>query len=205
MRKQIILLFLFLLLSIFIIGCFEKDKNKEDNNEITFDGDTYIWSINDFMQDHYLEGNITAWEYYRTGIKMGFKTLKENDTLIIKDKIPENISYNSINQFTDIPFSLVIKDDDSGIVKRIHSILIKGDITKDFIPGTNFKITVHIKHINVTAENFMGTGDSINLDFELFYEECDKDEDYFKTFLTDPDYPFKDVLKPMSKSVIKKL
>jgi hypothetical protein len=50
----------------------------------------------------------------------------------------------------------------------------------------------------------MSSGDSIKLDLELFHEQCDKDEAFFRTSLTDPDFPFEEVIKPMPQSVIEK-
>jgi len=203
MKKQIIILGITTLFVLSISGCFEQ---KKDNNssEITYDGEVYTWSIKQFMEDYHLEGNVTAWTYYGTGITMLFNTLEDGDTLIIRDKIPEDIIYNPENDITEIPFRLEISGDSNWDVVSSYSILIKGDITDEFLPGTDFKMTVHIKHINVTAENFMSSGESIKLNLELFHEQCDKDEAFFRTSLTDPNSPFDEVIKPMSQSVIEK-
>ena len=203
MNKKIIILGITTLLVLSISGCFEQKKDNNDS-KITYDGEVYTWSIERFMEEQNIQGNITAWLYYKTGITISYDTLEDGDTLIIKDKIPEDIMYYPEKDITEIPFSLVISDDNNGTTTRIHSVLIKGDITNEFLPGTNFTMTVHIKHINVTAENFMNSGESIKLDMELFHEQCDKDEDFFKTSLTDPNVPFDEAIKPMSKTVIEK-
>jgi len=200
MKKQIIILGITTLLVLSISGCFEEKKDN-NGNKITYDGEVYTWSIKQFMEDYHLEGNITAWTYYGTGITMLFDTLEDGDTLIIKDKIPEDIIYNPERDVTEIPFSLV---DNSGLTTTTNYIQINGDITDEFLPGTDFTMTVHIKHINVTANNFMNSGKSIKLDLEVFHEQCDKDEAFFITSLTDPNSPFDEAIKPMSKSVIEK-
>jgi len=200
MKKQIIILVITTLLILSLSGCFEQKKDS-NGSKITSDVKVYTWSIKEFMEDYYGEGNITAWTYYGTGITMLFDTLEDGDTLIIKDKIPEDIMYNSDSDVTEIPFSLV---DDNGNITTTNYIQINGDITDEFLPGTNFTMTVHIKHINVTAENFMGSGESIKLDLELFREQCDKDEAFFRTSLTDPNSPFYEAIKPMSESVIER-
>jgi len=208
MKKNIIVIILIFVVTLgFFSGCIEEkvDGNDEnvgngdDDSEVTYDGDNYTWSIQKFMEEYNVEGNITAWEYYKTGITISYDTLEEGDTLIIKDKIPENISYDSGQNITLIPFTISY-----GRVQSTYNVMIKGDITDEFTPGTDFTLTVHIKHINVTAENFMGSGESIKLDWEVFQEQLNKDEEFFKNSLTNASAPFDEAMKPMDQSVIKR-
>jgi len=188
----------------FLSGCIEDKKDDTNDDTITYDGNIYTWSIQRFMEDQNMEGNITAWQLYKTGITISYDTLEDGDTLIIKDKIPEDILYHPEQDITEIPFTIGNIDDISGGVQTIYSMLIKGDITNEFLPGTNFTLTVHIKHINVTAENFMSSGESIKLDWEIFQEQLNKDEDFFKTSLTSSSGPFDEALKTMERSVIER-
>ena len=203
MKNKILVSIVFILMVLVIlIGCFEDKKDDTDDNTTTYEGDVYTWSIQRFMEDQNIEGNITAWQLYKTGITISYDTLEDGDTLIIKDKIPEDISYSSEQDITLIPFTIGKIDDIGGGVQTTYNVLIKGDITDEFSPGTDFTFTVHIKHINVTAENFMNSGESIKLDWEIFQEQLNKDEDFFKTSLTSPSGPFDEAIKPMDKSVI---
>ncbi len=201
--KTNILFFLVIvfLIVVFFVGCFEEKKDDTNDNNIEFTGDTYTWDIERFMQDYNVEGNITAWELYGTGIAVYFDTLEDGDTLIIEDEIPDDIEYYSDGGFTVIPFSISYDD---GRVGTVHNVFIDGDITDEFSAGDDFVLTVHIKHINVTAQNFMGSGDSIRLDWELFYEQLNKGENFFKTSLTSSSDPFGEAIKPMDGSVIVK-
>ncbi len=200
MKKNIIVVLLIFIVALgFFSGCVEDKEDDNGDTEKTSDGDTYTWSIQRFMEDQNTEGNITAWQLYKTGITISFDTLEDGDTLIIKDKIPENISYDSEQDITLIPFTITVT---KGRVQTTHNVMIKGDITDEFTPGTDFTLTVHIKHINVTAENFMDSGESIKLDWELFQEQLNKDEDFFKNSLTNSTAPFDEAIKPMEQSVI---
>jgi len=202
MKKNIfIILIVFSVTLSFLSGCTEEKKDDNDNNKDTFEGNIYTWSIQRFMEEHNIEGNITAWELYKTGITISYDTLDDGDRLIIKDKIPENISYSLEQEITLIPFTIY---NFTERVQTTHSILIKGDITDEFTPGTDFTLTVHIKHINVTAENFMNSGESIKLDWKIFQEQLTKDEEFFKTSLTNPTGTFDEAIKPLDQSVIEK-
>ena len=205
MKKNIIAVLLIISVTLGCFsGCIEEKKDDDVDNEDTFDGNIYTWTIQRFMEDQNIQGNITAWQLYKTGVTLSYDTLEDKDRLIIKDKIPEDITYDPEEDITWIPFTIGQIDEESGGVQTIYSVPIKGDITDDFTPGADFTLTVHIKHINVTAENFMGSGESIKLDWKIFQEQLNKDEDFFKTSLTSPSGPFDEAIKPMEQSVIER-
>lgn len=200
MKKGIfIICIISLMLIVGTIGCFEEEEKKGNNNDDTDDttDQTYTWTIKELMQDY-------STSFSNSGIKMVYDTLKDGDTLIIEDSIPENTTYNSTGDYTEIPFSLTIQGEDNTSSTTTLTTYITGNITDEFTPGTNFTMTVTIKHVNVTIQI---QGQDTSIEMETFNEQW-KSEEAFKTayqkILSGENATLLDAFTAMPQSVIKK-
>jgi len=155
-----IILPIFIVLILFLSGCFENENNEQNDNNNNV---SQSISAKEYQLDRVEE------EKDDGTIVVNFISYNEGDVITLQDEI-DGISYNSDLDVTTISFKA---ENDSSDV----SFIFEGDITDNFRPQNLVRISGELKHVTFTF-------DDANYDYEIFVDEWDEDfiqnNGYFK-------------------------
>ena len=172
-----------LTLIVFTSGCFENENKKTNINTTNGStGKTVTMNAREFENE-----SIEDYNYDTNDFVFKLKSVDDGDTIIIHDNISE-IIYNSDDDTTTVTFLWV---NNSGWINS-SDFTFYGNITGLYQADDEIKITLKIKHINLTFEY---NGINVHYDFEL-PEEKWPGEDTFKANLK---------INPLPQSSIEKV
>jgi len=106
---------------------------------------------------------------------MVFKSLADGDTLIINDTVPTNFSYDPVRNASTMIYSYTYTN--GTFSSGRYFINIQGNITDQYKPQDKYRLTVHIKHVNLQWENQ-------TIELECFAEQWVSQDYYFNNFAT---------------------
>lgn len=160
MKKEIILVYIICLISaVFICGCTQQNDGGTGGNG---GATTVTMTAKEFNDDMISVSS-------ETGFSMLYNSLKDGDTLIIQDSISE-INYDSNTDETTVTFKWSEPEGEGTLTTSRH-FQFDGNITQNYLVGDGVSITVHIKHITISIDNF-------EYNLEVFEEQWIS-EDYF--------------------------
>jgi len=154
-----------IVLVVFICGCTDNKNNTNKNSPKTVTMTAQEFA-NDASVSMGISGGVWKWT-------IDYKSLNEEDTLILTDKI-SNITYTSfLYNATSVIFD-VKNYTRMGINASEVGFLFEGNITDAYHIGDDVKITLTVKHFVYTNET-----SKMSLDMEVFKEGWS--QEYFIT------------------------
>ena len=163
------IIFIIISISSFVY-CGNNAIQKRETTEVIVEGNNYYENIleESTYKEEALEATI---DYYNSQDEVEFCEIgSDGDTIIIHDNISE-IIYNSDDDTTTVTFIWV---NDSGMINS-WDFTFYGNLTGVYKADDEIKITLKIKHINLTFEY---NGINVHYDFELPEERWPGEENF---------------------------
>ena len=154
--KKLAVVIIFCLITILLCGCTEKQGDNDSNNQ---GSKTVIMSAQELLEDRKYSTSISGGIWVS---KIDYSSLKEDDTLIIIDKI-SNISYRSDE--TTIVFDVNYTFQSFNATFSELDFIFGGDLTDKYDVGDTVRITLTVYHTTYLNET-----SGFSLDYEVFKE-----------------------------------
>ena len=154
--KKLAVVIIFCLITILLCGCTEKQGDSDSNNQ---GSKTVTMSAQELLEDRKYSMGVSGGVWTA---KIDYSSLKEGDTLIIKDKISD-IKYTSDG--TAITFDVNYTFSASNVTFTELDFMFEGNLTDNYAVGDTVSITLTIYHTTYSNET-----SGFSLDYEVFKE-----------------------------------